>query len=346
MSSLVADRMELLMPYTVTSAFQTFQSHYVDLEKGDVDRARTSRNFLEGQLTNLPGKVANFPPLYGSFMYFGSFSRKTKIRPLDDIDLMLLLDGKNTSVVHWSGYTYLLRITDQNSPLWQYRNDGDYYLNSTKVLNKIKSSLSQVQYYRNSDVKRNGVAVVLDLTSYPWVFDIVPAFPVDNGLGGVAHYLIPDGNGKWMRTDPRIDQATITIANQTHNGNLLPLMRIMKYWNTHHYATRKLSSYYLETLLITAFRYYPAITSLRLGKLTAFQQLATLVMGSCPDPKGLGPNLDASVPWETKVKVQEQANQMAQNARYALNYEQQSNDAEAVKWWKFIFYPDFPTYGP
>jgi len=332
------------MPYTVNTSFQNFRANFVDLDAGDVTKARTSRAALKTQLALLPQKVVGFPALYGGCLDFGSFARRTRVRPLDDVDMLLLLNGRNTEQVFFSDYTYRLKINDQGSVLMQYTN-GDQYVNSTKILNKLKSSLSFVSYYRKADIKRTGVAVVLDLSSYSWVFDVVPAFPIGDGLGGVSHYLIPDGKGNWMKTDPRKDQSSITTANQAHNGNLLPLMRIMKYWNSHYHSIPTLPSYYFETMLISGFMYRPTITDIKANIAAAFEQIAALILASCPDPKGLGPNLDSNISWETKTKVQSKANEMAQFGRYGLSYEQQGNHEEAIKWWKFIFYPDFPAYG-
>lgn len=332
------------MPYTVNTSFQTFRANFVDLDVGDVAKARTSRDALKNQLALLPQKVAGFPSLYGGCLDFGSFARRTRVRPLNDIDMLLLLNGRNTESVYFSDYTYRLRINDQSSILMQYTNN-DQYINSTKILNKLKSSLSFVSYYRKADIKRTGVAVVLDLSSYPWVFDVVPAFPIRDGMGGISHYLIPNGTGNWMKTDPRKDQSAITAANQLHNGNLLSLMRIMKYWNSHYYAIPTLPSYYFETMLISAFKYKPAIVDVKASIVPAFEQIAALILSSCPDPKGLGSNLDSGISWEIKTKVQSKAKEMAQFGRYALSCEQQGNHEEAIKWWKFIFYPDFPAYG-
>ena len=71
-------------------------------------------------------------------------------------------------------------------------------MNSTRVLNAIKTGLAAVPNYSKADIKRTGVAVTLNLTSRPWVFDIVPALEVGDP---VKHYLIPNGKGTWMRTE-------------------------------------------------------------------------------------------------------------------------------------------------
>ena len=184
--------------------------------------------------------------------------------------------------------------------------------------------------------------MVLNLKSYEWAFDIVPALPAGDGSGSTDYYLIPDGNGNWLKTDPRIDQELVTNANQNQNGYLLPLIRLIKYWNVRSRAAPRLASYHLETLLINAFRSgYPAIESkIRWSVLCAFQQIAYHVMNTCPDPKGLGPNLDEGMTWETREKVCDAANDRAQYATYALQYEQQGDHEKAIECWKEVF-PNF-----
>ena len=66
---------------------------------------------------------------------------------------------------------------------------------------------------------------------------------------------------------------------------------------------------------------------------------------ACQDPKGLGPNLDANVDWDTKRKVIAALNDAATYAGYALMYEEQSDDKNAIYWWGRIFGTWFPTYG-
>lgn len=333
------------MPLTIPYAFDDYRSKTVDLDSEETKKARRSRDYLEDQIRLLPGKDKDFPRLYGSFQYFGSFSRKTKVRPLDDIDLMVLLDGKNTSANFSSGYSYKITVTDKTSVLWQY---ADIYgvLSSTRLLNKFKSSLQNIPSYRNSDLKRNGEAVVLNLASYAWSFDIVASFPASSGMyaNPVAFYYIPDGNGNWKKTDPRIDQSSITAANIKHNGKLISLIRLLKYWNANSRVAPRMSSYHLETMLINAFKYQSTISEIRRSVPFAFAQIATLVLSSCPDPKGFGSNLDAYLDWETRQKISTAAQEMEKYSNWALMYESQDKAKDAIYWWCRVF-PNFPPYG-
>lgn len=84
------------MASTVDTAFVEFNNDIVNLLKTDTDKARTSRDWLISQLNGFPDSITNFPLNYPEkTIKYGSFSRNTKIRPLDDIDLMYCLHGSN-----------------------------------------------------------------------------------------------------------------------------------------------------------------------------------------------------------------------------------------------------------
>ena len=218
------------MSYTLWSSIEKYREDVVDLDPDQTKIARASRNFLFSQLKSLD--VDNryiFPKLYKEPMPYGSFARKTKIRPLDDIDLLLLLEGTGTvsENSYNDEYTYYLRIKDQYSVLEPFGDSpsglslGNYgYVNSIKVLNAIKSGLSEVTHYKKAEIRRNQEAIVLNLTSYDWSFDVVPAVPIRDREGDIAYYLIPNGSGKWMRTDPRRDTAKLTGINQQHSVSI------------------------------------------------------------------------------------------------------------------------------
>ena len=334
------------MAYTVWGAFDAFRRDSVDLASATTGTARSSRDYLFEQLKSLDTNDPAFPDMvWSNYLSFGSFARKTKICPLDDIDIMILLNGRGTeSVYSGSGYTYLLKLTASPAPLASFH-DGQGYVNSRRVLNQIKSSLSSVKNYRKADIKRSQQAVVLDLASYAWVFDIVPAISVSDWSGtGTAYFLIPDGNGAWMRTDPRKDGDNVTSINQRHGGEFLPVVRLLKYWNRRTHKPR-LASYYFETLTQHVFAYSTAIQHCPSAIQYFFQTCPGSLMTSCADPKGFGPPLDQTVDWDTKTKVRDAMNEAAQRAGYALMYEQQDNQKDAIYWWRENFGPEFPTYG-
>lgn len=85
------------MSLTMGGAFSTFRTGAVDLDPTWTSTAGGSRDYLFSQLRSRATADATFPRLTGDYINFGSFARRTKIRPLDDIDMMPILDGTGTS---------------------------------------------------------------------------------------------------------------------------------------------------------------------------------------------------------------------------------------------------------
>jgi hypothetical protein len=334
------------MAFTVGGAFLKFRQDTVDLIPDQSDKARSSRDWLFDQLVAVGNKDADFPKLIGKFVNFGSFARKTKIRPLDDIDMMILLNGTGTTLYHYpestNPYSDWLRIDSPTAPLAKFP-DGHGFVNSTKVLNRIRDKISTVPQYEKADIKRTGEAVTLNLRSYSWVFDIVPSVPVVDSKGNIIHYAIPDGNSNWKKTDPRIDQKNVTSLNIMHKGMYIPAVRMLKYWNRRTHKPR-LSSYYFETIVQKVFS-SAAVADYPEALKNFFISAQGYVQLHCADPQGLGPNLDAGVDSDTKQKVIAAMKAAWDNAWDAVYYEGQGRHKEAIEKWSRIFGPEFPSYG-
>lgn len=84
------------MSTTVNSAFKTFLENTVRINPSISDKAKASRDYLVKEIQNLSDNYSflQLCPTYNC--YFGSFSRKTKIAPLDDIDIIIALNCSNT----------------------------------------------------------------------------------------------------------------------------------------------------------------------------------------------------------------------------------------------------------
>jgi hypothetical protein len=78
------------------------------------------------------------------------------------------------------------------------------------MINYIIKNQSSLRDYNKAEMHRNQEAVTLQLKSYEWNYDIIPCFYANDDF-----YLIPDGNGNWKKTDPRIDAQRMTTVD-TH----------------------------------------------------------------------------------------------------------------------------------
>lgn len=333
------------MATSVEGAFGEFRRDHVDLDPNDAATARSSRDYLQKQLIALAARDTTFPRMRGEFVASGSFARHTKIRPLDDIDFFAVMNAEGATEVASSSTagTYWLKPGNNTQALSQLT-DSFGYISSTRVMNKFKAGLTAVPSYSKAEVKRDGEAVRLQLLSYTWNFDIVPALAVHDSQGTTTHYLMPNGSGDWMRSDPRKDSDDTMKANQNHNGLMLPVIRLIKYWNRRPICPR-LQSYYVETLCLKVFSGHPALSSLTDGLRIFFRDAPHWLWVPCPDPKGFGPNLDAAVDATVKRKVEDAMKTAAAHVANALSYQQGGQTRQALSSWQSLFGSDFPQYG-
>ncbi|MBL1269452.1 nucleotidyltransferase [Vreelandella titanicae] len=333
------------MAKTVNSAFKEFMKNTVNLDPNDTAAARDDRNKLRDRIHALEEKVYRFPRLAtDDDIDFGSFARRTKKRPLDDVDMLFCLhaDGCTFTDVGITGID--IDVNNSSSNLNDYKN-AEGKLSSIKVLNKFKSSAAELYQYRSADLNRRQESVVLKLNGKDWRFDIVPCF-ITTEVNSSNFYLIPDGNGKWKKTDPRIDQKRITENNKHHEGNLLSIVRLAKYWNSR--ATMpSIGSYLLENMVINCFANSSPITNfmdLNIVRVLDYMQVA--IFNDVYDPKGFYGNLN-ELSDEDKRKVSERAILDLARARHARELEDHSpsgSHKECINKWREVFGPEFPIY--
>lgn len=87
------------MASTVNTAFEKFLGNTVQLDPNKTSIARSSRDKLISNLNDFLGNADFFNLAPDCHLKFGSFAHRTKIRPLDDIDLMICIsaDGRTYS---------------------------------------------------------------------------------------------------------------------------------------------------------------------------------------------------------------------------------------------------------
>lgn len=328
------------MAKNVNGAFTEFNRDFVNLDSKETPTARKSRDWLIKQLENLPDKVDDFPKLYdGMHIKFGSFSRNTKIRPLDDIDLILTFSAQSsTHTIIKYGQDYILNVPKEAETLRKLCND-DNTLNSIKLVNKIVSALDEIEHYKAADKHRRQEAATLQLNSYDWNFDIVPAFYTTTG-----YYLIPDGSGGWKATDPRIDQNRTTEINQKHDGKIIQIIRTLKYWNRRAQMPT-IPSYLFENLVLNFFNSKTEISKwLDVNLINFWLHLKTAIYNTVSDPKGFQTDLN-TLSLEDRVKISKKAKEAYHKGYEAYKIEtEEKNQEKAINKWREIFGEDFPQY--
>ncbi len=152
----------------------------------------------------------------------GSYKRSTMIAPLAkaDIDIFVILDPK-----------YL----KERGPIW--------------TLNLVKRNL--LKTFPRSKIKPDGQAVTITFSDF--LVDVVPAFCA---VGG--GYYIPNAKKlSWTLTDPKVHEEYISSQNEKHDGDLVPLIKMIKGWNRA--KGNVFLSFYLELLVAKIFDRTPII---------------------------------------------------------------------------------------
>lgn len=328
------------MANTVNSAFKEFNKDYVNLDPEKTKTARSSRDWLYTQLNNFPDNVDSFPLKYEErHMKFGSFARNSKIRELDDIDIIYCLHANNAYYSKSSFYHNKYFINTENAGERLKNLSDDNQLNSIKVVNKFVSSLSNIGQYKSAEIHRRQEAATLNLTSYDWTFDIVPAFYTTNGF-----YLIPDGNGNWKATNPALDQRYVTEMNQKHKFSVHQLVRTLKYWNRRAQMPT-ISSFLFENFVLNFAESKSELSDyIDVNLINFWNYLETAIYNNVNDPKGIDTNLN-SLSYDDKNKISNKANDAYTKGYEAYRLEtEDKNQNSAINKWRELFGDDFPQY--
>lgn len=239
----------------------------------------------------------------------GSYRRSTMIAPLKDadIDIFVVLDPS------------------------YYKKDGQAWL-----LDKLKTTLKK-KYPSTPKISRNGQAVTITFSDF--TVDVVPAF---NRQGG--GYLIPDSaNSCWISTDPKKHVEIWTTANKAHEGDLIPLIKMIKGWNKKHSSL--LRSFHLETMVMTILNNV-TITDYPSGVRFVFDKMRQEVKKVTKEPAGYGGNLAGYLNTQQKIDDVVSRLETAYNrAVEAERLDKEGKVAAAVEKWRMTFGDYFPAYG-
>ncbi len=345
------------MAKNVNGAFEEFFGNYINITKTTNEVAKKSMNYLFEQI-HLLSENGYFVKLASKYdLSFGSFSRKTKIKPLDDIDIIICLDGNKTLYTEHSWDNITMKCKDDcNNKLLKDICDKknnyfniEYIINSTKIKNKLVSAVKEIYQYSKAELHARGEAVTLKLNSYDWTFDIVPAFfcAQDNQ----EYYLIPNGSGGWKKTNPKIEQKRLSDLNVKFNGVVIKLVRLVKYWNRRG-KMPNITSYVLETMVLDYFD--TANHCNESGNITYdyvdihfrnfLSYLSNNIFNIVKDSKNIQGNIN-SLTYEQKSSIYNRAKNdysKACNAVYAEVNEK--NMKKSINLWRDILGEEFPCY--
>lgn len=331
------------MATTVIDAFNEFLREQINLDPDFTDTARRSRDWLMDRIHEFPAADSLFPRLNTEKdIFFGSFERKTKNRPLDDIDIMVGLHAAGATYEEY-GETVYISTENSDSALYNLRFDNSKNINSKRVINKFVSKLSSIPQYSNAEMGRRGEAAVLSLRSYDWVYDLVPCFFTTPEIDGRAFYLIPDGNGNWKKTDPRLDRERVQRLVSTQGKTILDVIRLVKFWNQRP-TMPSLPSYLLENMVLDYYERAICNVYPDLEFRDVINYIRTAIYQPVQDPKGIQGDLN-DVGWTERITIATRCAADHAKAVEAREFEAAENYRRSISNWAEVFGSTFPIFG-
>lgn len=293
------------MARTILESFKTF--------KANLEITGLQSDTVSKRQQGVRDAAKNGLDVLDSFLS-GSYSRQTLIAPLKqaDIDIIVVLDSK-----------YFYNYNGQNG-------------GQAGLLDLLKRVLKKT-YPTTPDISRNGQAVTIQFTDF--AVDVVPAF---NRQGG--GYLIPNSiTQTWLSTDPKKHVQIFSDANQSHVGNLVPLIKMLKAWNRT--TNSFLRSFHLEAMVLQILNNI-TISDFPSGARYVFDKGRDYVTKKNPDPAGYGDDVGAYLNTEDKVKNAMSRFETAYTrALKAEDLARRGLVSDAVNMWRTVFGDYFPAYG-
>lgn len=256
---------------------------------------------------NVRKVVENELDVLDSFLT-GSYSRHTLIAPLSeaDIDIFVILNPS------------------------YYEEDGQ-----ANLLDRVKRVLLKT-YTKTPKISRNGQAVTITFTDF--IVDVVPAF-YRNGGG----FLIPNSIKKeWISTNPKTHVEIISNENDKHDGNLIPIVKMIKGWNKN--INHAFVSFYLELLAIKIFNKV-TISDYPSGMRYFFEKGGEAIKYNVKDPVEYGGQINGLDIVSTAKEAVSRFETAYNRAKKAEEYERNGDTESAIGEWKKIFSNYFPSYG-
>ncbi|MDE3795831.1 nucleotidyltransferase [Sinorhizobium meliloti] len=244
----------------------------------------------------------------------GSYARHTMISPLKDadIDIFFVLDN-----------AYYYRYNGQNG-------------GPAGLLDYVRRTLLRT-YTTTPSISRNGQAVTIRFTDF--VVDVVVGFFRQGG-----GYLIPNSITKsWLSTDPKKHVELVSAANRSHNGNLIPIIKMLKAWNKSHGSFFR--SFHIEVLALQIFANV-TISDFPSGVRFFFDKAREAVKEKNPDPAGYGDDVGKYIGNAEQVRDAVSKLQLALNIALAAEQHNASGrNRDAIEQWRRLFPDHFPSYG-
>lgn len=237
----------------------------------------------------------------------GSYRRHTKTKPLEDVDIFVVLDPKGRQAKY-----------GEKAP--------------TEILEELKDILERKWPGRVTIDRMSAVIYYGDDVAS---FDVTPAFKGAEDDPKARGYRIPDTlNGQWIRTDPSEHAEQATAKNKSCDEKWIPLVKMIKG------ASRELGepvrpSFLFEVMALDLVdepcgNYQDELSWF-------FATAADRLDESWPDPAALGPDVNAEMTPEDRKAAREVLLSAHEIAQRAVWLEDNGQEKAAVEEWRRLF---------
>lgn len=183
------------------------------------DAQRTHNNLREKLRTkNMEERIL------GSYLS-GSYARHTAIAPLDDVDIIILIDPTKWKIGFFRRFPEPAAVLKTFEGALRYR-------------------------YPQSELRTQRRSIGLKL--HRMDLDVVPAIPESRESDMIR---IPDAKAdEWIVSAPKVHSQAATEVNKARSNLFIPLVKLLKYWNSQLPTTAQVKSFAIETLAVRIFQ--------------------------------------------------------------------------------------------
>ncbi len=242
---------------------------------------------------------------------------------------------------HWKG-TAVRKYSDVDLFVVVSRDEARKWspdLDSKTLLKRFRNSITRS--FTQSTIRRDGQAMAVRFEQGAFAVDVVPAiFERFSTAAGVPLYLIPSGDGDWLRTAPDLQKRYFDAKDRESGGKLKYLVRMMKWWTMSRPGTAPLKSLYLEHFIIACNvpigMTYPAALA------ECLDALATSGCSSLPDPMLISRDFCPVSTAAQRSAIKRLAEQSANRAARAVEADRSGRTGDAVRAWALVFNKAWP----
>lgn len=291
------------MTLTTYQAFEQFMTDITITEYQETSIVKGRRKTVIKNLKAAFPETSDIPFCKGRLM--GSAAKGTIVRPPDDIDVLATFSNERSA---WAKYC-------DDSQAFLYR------------IKRAYDGLATTQ------VGARGQAIRLFFKTGGHV-DIAPVF-IQSASEGI--YLLPSGNGSWIKTAPLVANKWFADKNAELGYNLAPLVRLLKKWNAAH--SKRLRSFHLETMTGNTF------SSLNSNQRTSLQKFFEWAGSHLDvnDPGRQSGLLSSYLSYDTRTEVKRSFEASAERAAKANAAEEAGDHEEAKRFWRIVLGASFPN---